>query len=255
MIIRSSHARGVTLIELLVSMGVLALLISVVMPAMSAGRHAAKDLECRANFREVSQKFIQFADEGGVGLRGDSQRFGPERFLLEDFVESVYEVHEFWTGPEAERIAMDASRQVLMCPEAPSRLERRSGIPCSDGAVGPAKNISAAFNKRLEKKTRMAGTRPVATTAYLTSNILQYPDVPLVFDAAGNEASARDVPALYSAPPILTDKATDIYESGRNWFPSFRHRERMNVGFIGGHVLSSGQPTTEPWWRWSFQPD
>lgn len=236
-------------------MCVIALLISIVMPAMSAGRHAAKDLECRANFREVGQKFIQFADDSGAGLRGDSQRFGPERFQLEDFVDSVYEVDEFWNGPEAERLAIDASRQPLMCPESPARLERRAGIPCSNGAVGPAKNISAAFNRRLDKKSRIIGTRAVAVTAYLTSQILQFPDVPLVLDSDGEEAALRDVPAFFTAPPILTDKAVDVYESGKNWFPSFRHRGRINVGFIGGHVLSSSQPTTEPWWRWSYQPE
>jgi len=29
----------------------------------------------------------------------------------------------------------------------------------------------------------------------------------------------------------------------------------MNVGFIGGHVLSSAEPTTEPFWRWTYVPE
>lgn len=252
---RSVTASGLTLIEVLVSVGIVALLTAILLPAMSAGRHAAKDLECRANFREVSQRFTHFADESGVGLRGDSQRLGPELFLLEDFQESIYGLHEFWEGPEATRQLIDASLQPLMCPESPTKLERRSGIPCSEGAVGPASGISAGFNKRLEKKSRIVGDRPYPATAYLTTKILEYPDVPLVFDVDGAEAAARDISAFYSAPPILTDKAVDIYESGLNWFPSFRHRGRMNIGFVGGHVLSSSEPLAEPWWRWGYQPD
>lgn len=245
---------GFTVIELLVSVGIVSLLAAILLPAMSAGRQAAKDLECRAQFRDVTQRFINFADEGGIGLRGESAALG-ERFQIEDFQESIYQVDEFWVGPESERTQLDGGDSPLACPASNGSLERRAGLPCSAGGIGPARNVSAGFNKRLETRTRSVRGRLFPANAYLSSKILTQPDVPLVFDVDGKIAEERDITALYSAPPILTDKWVDIYESGKNWFPGLRHRGRMNVGFVGGHVLSSAHPTEEPWWQWGYQPD
>ena len=243
-----------TIVELLVSAGIISLLAAILLPAMSAGRQAAKDLECRAQFRDVTQRFINFADDSGVGLRGESQSLGG-RFQIEDFQESLYQVDEFWVGPESERTPVHAGTSPLMCPASTGSLERKAGLPCSAGAIGPAKNVSTGFNKRLETRTREVRGRLVPANAYLSSKILTMPDVPLVFDVDGQQAAERDMLPLYSAPPILTDKWTDIYETGKSWFPSFRHRGRMNVAFVGGHVLSSLHPTEEPWWQWNYQPD
>lgn len=241
--------------ELLIVMGVLALLTAVLMPALSAGRHAAKDVECRAKYRNVVQRFIEFADDSGIGLRGDSAKLGPDRFLLEDFQESIYQLHEFWVGPEYDSVSIRSSESPLMCPEVNLKLNRRAGAPCSAGAVGPQPHVSSAFNKRLERKTRIIKDRAFPAVAYLTSAILTNPDVPLVFDAAGDVAAERGLSPYYSAPPLTYDDKKDIYESGKSWFPAMRHSGRMNVGFIGGHVLSTSDPTSEPWSRWEFQPD
>lgn len=248
-------ARAVTLIELLVAMGVIALLAAILMPALGASRDAARDLECRSKLRAVSQSFIEFADDSGVGRRGDSENLGGDRFRIEDFQESVYGVDEYWNGPPAQRVALMAKEQPLVCPAGPTKLERRAGIPCSAGAIGPQANVSVGFNKRLDQRTRFILSRPFPSPAYLTSTILHYPDVPLVFDVDGKVATERDQLPYYAAPPIMTDKQVDIYEDGAAWFPSLRHRGRLNVGFVGGHVLSSTQPTGEPWWRWDFQPE
>jgi hypothetical protein len=146
------------------------------------------------------------------------------------------------------------SAQSLMCPAGSTVLERRSRMPCSAGAVGPRRHVSIGFNKRLERRTTVINGRPFLTTAYLTSGVLHQPDVPLLFDVDGEEAAGRDVAPYYSAPPLLNDKVIDAYEAGLYWFPAFRHRGRMKVGFIGGHVLSTSSPLEEPWWRWSLQP-
>lgn len=238
----------------MVSLGIVSLLAAILLPAMSTGRQAAKDLECRAQFRDVTQRFISFADDSGAGLRGESAALG-ERFQLEDFQESIYQVDEFWVGPEGERTQLDGSNSPLACPASSGALERRAGLPCSAGAIGPARNVSTGFNKRLETRTRSIRGRLFPAKAYLSSKILTMPDVPLVLDVDGSVADQRGVTPLYSAPPILTDKWVDIYETSNSWFPALRHRGRMNVGFVGGHVLSSIHPTEEPWWQWGYQPE
>ncbi len=244
-----------TLLELLVSIAIIALVASILVPALGAGRHAANELECKANLRTVSMAFINFADSTSGAARGDSERYGPNRFRLEDFQESVYGIDEFWVGEDAERVEIDASEQAMMCPAQLGRLERRRDIPCSSGAIGPMQNVSIGFNKRLDTRTRLIDSAPFPARAYLADNILHEPDVPLLFDVDGEAARILDLAPYYSAPPILDDDSDDIYEGGHWWFPSYRHRGRMNVGFVGGHVLSSTHPLTEPWWLWSYQPD
>lgn len=246
-------ARALTLLELLVVIGILGVLIAILLPALSASRDTANDLKCRANYRSVLFQFTNFADESGAGRRGNSETLAP-RFLLEDFQESLYGVAEFWGGGEAEREQFSSVNQPLMCPSGPRFLERRASIPCSAGAIVPLDNVSTGFNARLHRETRVLadgsiGPRP----AYLSSNILLFPDAPLVFDIDGEAAFDRGVKPYYAAPAMPPKDGIDIYSNGAYWFPAMRHRGRINVGFIGGHVLSSANPLIEPYWRWNFQ--
>lgn len=244
--------RAFTLIELLAVIAIIGVLIAILMPALNASRETANDLKCRANYRSVLIQFTNFADDSGAGRRGNSDSIAP-RFMLEDFQESVYGIAEFW-NVEGERRQLSMVDQPLMCSAGPQFLERRASIPCSAGAVGPAANVSTGFNARLNRETRILsdgsmGPRP----AYLTSAILNYPDTPLLFDVDGQVAADRGLKPYYSAPAMLPKDGQDIYSGGEFWFPSMRHRGRMNVGFVGGHVLSSANPLKEPYWKWNFQ--
>jgi len=251
----TTNRRALTLVELLVVMGVVAVLLAIVLPAFSAGRHAAQDLRCRAQLRTVTEAFILFASESSGVSRGDSDKYNDRLFRLEDFQESIYKVDEFWEGTQGSRVTFALPFPPLLCPASPGRLEKRAGIPCSSGAVSPQRNISIGFNRRLDTRTRYIDDDPYPTRAFLAEKILQFPDVPLVFDVDGAVAVARGVTPYYAAPAMPKEATPDIYVSGKYWFPSFRHRGAISVGFVGGHVQSSRQPTNEPWWRWNYQPD
>lgn len=246
--------RGFTLLELLVVMAIIALLAAVLLPAMSAGREMARNLKCKTKLRTVATDFTLFADDSAMGRKDVGNPLGGNRFFIEDFQESVYHIDEYWDAPTANRMKMNASEQPLVCPSGPSELYRRANRPCSSGAIGPKKNVSVAFNKRLETRTFYFQGNPYPAKAVLSPKILHNPNVPLLLDIDGNAADANGKLPYYAAPPILDDKEIDIYESGNFWFPTRRHRGRMNVGFVGGHVLSSSDPTSEPWWRWNYQP-
>ncbi len=243
-----------TLIELLVVIAIIALLLAILLPAMSAGRQAARQLECKAELRGVTTEFIFFADDGVMGRRNDIGSTTPGRFRIEDFQESIYGIDEFWDAPSQGITQLAGGEQPLMCPSGPSNLTRRADLPCSSGAIGPKENVSVGFNKRLETRTFYYQGAPYPATALLTPKILHFPNVPLLMDLDGRAADADGKLPYYTAPPILDDKEADIYESGNFWFPSMRHRGQLNVGFVGGHVLSSANPSTEPWWRWAYQP-
>jgi prepilin-type N-terminal cleavage/methylation domain-containing protein/prepilin-type processing-associated H-X9-DG protein len=77
-LVRSSspHARrsGFTLVELLVVIGIIAVLISILIPAISAGRAQAKNIGCQTNLRNLMTACLQFSNDNRGAIPSPSRR-------------------------------------------------------------------------------------------------------------------------------------------------------------------------------------
>ena len=241
--------RAYTLIELLVVVFLIAMLLSIVVPAMLTARQTARDLVCMDHARSAAVEFRLFADSYAHEYRGDSEQYG-SRFDAMDFLESLYEVGEFWESKGIEHEAYPG-QSLVTCPSAPAGLIRYGRPWLWTPAVGPRENVSYAMNRRLFRAPALKNGVPWEAPVLLTERVLNHPFRPLLFDVDAEAAMKEHGQTTVHYMPFFC--TPDFFE--RNyWFPAMRHRGKMIVSFVGGHVLSTKDPLAESQWDWELFP-
>ncbi len=201
------------------------------------------------HLRNASFQFRMFADPYAHGNRGESARY-KNRFRAADFLDSLYVTDEFWDIPDKSAMQFEPAQEPILCPSGPAVLSRVQGAPCHQGGIDPQENISYAMNRRLHEAPGGGRLEPVK----IQERILDYPNVPVLFDADGVlSKKLRGVSdSLFSAPPMVEERSP--YTSGEYWHAASRHRGKVNIGFVGGHVISTARPLSDPTTDWDYHP-
>ena len=249
--------RGYTLVEILVTISIIAILVSLLLPAMGRSMETARGFQCQLNLRSVAFDFNVFSDSMLHGSRGTDRRsFGPNRFSIETFMESQYCVDEYWCFQGQNTTVRTMSQHendVMRCTEVRGDVVYRRSTPCRDGAVGPVQNVSYGFNSRLFRaETVDAAGRPRTQEVQLTSTwVNRHPNVPLAWDVDGEAAADSGASlSIFSAPSL---DSQGPYADDRLWWPGNRHAGKANYALIDGSVHGTSKPL-QTGWNWSAQP-
>ncbi|MCC6907284.1 MAG: prepilin-type N-terminal cleavage/methylation domain-containing protein [Phycisphaerales bacterium] len=246
-------SRAFTLVELLVTMSLIAILLSLLVPGVQSVRSRSRAYACQVNLRSVSFDFAIFADASLHGNRGDD---AGSTFRLETFQESQYGIDEFWRRPGSIFTGSVADLGVMGCDEVRGEVILRSDTPCRSGAVQPARNVSYAFNLQLDSPEQLVGGFWIARQVPLSDRILNSPvarpdEIPLLWDIDGAVASERGVTPHYSAAPSEPGRP---YGDGQEWFPSLRHGGTVQIAALDGSVRATDSPLEDADWRWDYRP-
>ncbi|RMD64493.1 MAG: type II secretion system protein [Planctomycetota bacterium] len=252
---------GFTLIEILISLGIIALLIALTSASLRNALASARAFKCQAKLRDLAFDFIVFGDPSMRTVRGNDKTLPRERFHVATFQEAKYKIDEFWGWGEDNREARvpntEPALEPLRCPEVEQReFVFRRNASAGQGAIATPQAVSYTFNARLALGARIDRFgRPRITELAPSFDLLDEGAVPLVWDAEGEQARRQRQFAEFSAPPLPQRPGAPpdyIFFNGLRWFPAMRHSNTMHVAFVGGQVKRTSHPLREPGWKWGY---
>jgi prepilin-type processing-associated H-X9-DG protein/prepilin-type N-terminal cleavage/methylation domain-containing protein len=213
---QSAPRRAFTLVELLVVIGIIALLIAMLMPALNRAREASQKTRCASNMRQLMSAFISYTIEnkgwfvyGASGNPNSQDRVNNPRGV-------DGEGNRPWLYPD--NLSIDAVKDGALYPYVNSTGVYR--CPSDTSLNNRSYSINAVFNGEWWFVTNFQALR-----AYKAQQIRKASETFVFmeeFDPRGYLQNS------YVVAPHPSTEFTDA--------PAFWHKHGVNIAFLDGHV-------------------
>lgn len=239
------NQKGFTLVELLVVIGIIALLMGILLPTLSKIKQKAKAVSCQSNLRQWGYVFQMYVDdnEGRFSNRRTEDLHGYWAESLRSYYDNV---DEFRCCPMVKRIASDLGRAD---PAQGGKfvnwgyLEEPYGVPGDYGSYG--------INSWVYNPDRETVWDYAAIDFWRTPFVKKANEIPMFLDSQTIEGwpEETDEPPLYDDEPYVADNVDLMKRYCIN-----RHNGHINAAFLD---FSSRKVGLKELWtlRWNRKYD